>query len=71
MALSLEATRVSGEFAACNLYRGPVFFQAEGPAGGCYDVAQACLDKGFFYVSNHGISLGLIDAVFKEDRTLL
>jgi isopenicillin N synthase-like dioxygenase len=29
---------------------------------------RACLDKGFFYVSNHGIPAGLIDAVFEEAR---
>src|ERR1700722_18363252 len=26
----------------------------------------ACLDKGFFYISNHGVSEALIDDVFKE-----
>ena len=26
----------------------------------------ACLDKGFFYIRNHGISEPLVDAVFKE-----
>jgi isopenicillin N synthase-like dioxygenase len=29
---------------------------------------DACLDKGFFYVSNHGIPAGLIEAVFAEAR---
>jgi isopenicillin N synthase-like dioxygenase len=29
---------------------------------------QACLDKGFLYVSNHGIPQGLIDAVLAEAR---
>lgn len=29
---------------------------------------NACIDKGFFYVSNHGIPAGLIDAVFEEAR---
>lgn len=29
---------------------------------------QACLDKGFFYCSGHGIPAGLIDAVFAETR---
>jgi isopenicillin N synthase-like dioxygenase len=29
---------------------------------------DACLDKGFFYVSNHGIPTGLIEAVFAEAR---
>jgi len=28
----------------------------------------ACLDKGFFYVSGHGIPAGLIDAVFGEAK---
>lgn len=27
---------------------------------------DACLDKGFFYVSNHGIPTGLIEVVFEE-----
>jgi isopenicillin N synthase-like dioxygenase len=29
---------------------------------------DACLDKGFFYVSNHGIPIGLIEAVFEEAK---
>jgi len=29
---------------------------------------DACLDKGFFYVSKHGIPAGLIEAVFEEAR---
>ncbi|MBV8925081.1 MAG: isopenicillin N synthase family oxygenase [Bradyrhizobium sp.] len=29
---------------------------------------SACLDKGFFYVSNHGIPAGLIEAVVDEAR---
>jgi isopenicillin N synthase-like dioxygenase len=28
----------------------------------------ACLDNGFFYVANHGVPAGLIDAVFKEAK---
>jgi isopenicillin N synthase-like dioxygenase len=31
-------------------------------------IREACLDKGFFYVSNHGIPAGLIEAVFEEAR---
>ena len=30
------------------------------------ELRAACLDKGFFYVSGHGIPAGLIDAVFTE-----
>ncbi|MBU2935151.1 MULTISPECIES: isopenicillin N synthase family dioxygenase [Pacificibacter] len=30
----------------------------------------ACLDKGFFYCSGHGIPQGLIDAAFQEARAL-
>lgn len=30
----------------------------------------ACLDKGFFYCSGHGISQGLIDAAFAQTRAL-
>jgi len=29
---------------------------------------EACLDNGFFYVVNHGVPAGLIDAVFIETR---
>lgn len=29
---------------------------------------KACLDKGFFYASDHGIPVGLIDAVFAETK---
>jgi isopenicillin N synthase-like dioxygenase len=28
----------------------------------------ACLDKGFFYIANHGVPAGLIEAVFSESR---
>lgn len=30
----------------------------------------ACLDKGFFYCSGHGVPQGLIDAAFQETRAL-
>lgn len=29
---------------------------------------DACLDKGFFYVTGHGVPQGLIDAVFAENK---
>ena len=32
------------------------------------ELRDACLDKGFFYVSNHGVPAGLIEAVFEETR---
>lgn len=32
------------------------------------ELRAACLDKGFYYVSEHGIPAGLIDAVFEEAK---
>lgn len=32
------------------------------------ELRAACLDKGFFYVAEHGIPAGLIDAVFAEAK---
>jgi isopenicillin N synthase-like dioxygenase len=29
----------------------------------------ACLDNGFFYVANHGVPAGLMEAVFTEAKT--
>ena len=29
---------------------------------------EACIDKGFFYIANHGVPAGLIDAVFAESK---
>jgi isopenicillin N synthase-like dioxygenase len=29
---------------------------------------EACLDNGFFYVANHGVPAGLVDAVFAETK---
>ncbi|KAK1311975.1 Mugineic-acid 3-dioxygenase [Acorus calamus] len=31
---------------------------------------QACLDSGFFYVINHGISQGFMDEVFAHSKRL-
>lgn len=31
---------------------------------------EACLDKGFFYCTGHGVPAGLIDAVFAETKAL-
>ena len=30
------------------------------------DLRAACLDKGFFYITNHGVSEALVDDVFRE-----
>lgn len=34
------------------------------------ELAQACLDTGFFYIRNHGISRALVEAVFHQSRLL-
>uniref|UniRef100_A0A804RBG8 Non-haem dioxygenase N-terminal domain-containing protein n=1 Tax=Zea mays TaxID=4577 RepID=A0A804RBG8_MAIZE len=33
-----------------------------------YLVAQACVEHGFFYVTNHGVDRGLLEAVFAESK---
>lgn len=33
-------------------------------------MVKACLDSGFFYVVNHGISEEFMDEVFAQSRTL-
>jgi isopenicillin N synthase-like dioxygenase len=32
------------------------------------NLRAACLDRGFFYIRNHGVSAALIDALFEETR---
>lgn len=65
MASALEAARVS----AASL---PIIDIA-GLSGSLADrqrvgarLRAACLDKGFFYISNHGVSEALVDDVFRE-----
>ena len=31
-------------------------------------IAQACLDTGFFYITNHGVPQSLIDDTFAQSR---
>jgi isopenicillin N synthase-like dioxygenase len=68
MALSLEATRVSGESLPVISIESLSSSRLKDRQGVAAMLREACLDKGFFYVSNHGISLGLIDAVFEETK---
>ncbi len=66
MATTLEASRVS----ATSLPVISVGDLSSSDAGRRMAVGAAlraaCLDKGFFYVSDHGIPAGLIEAVFAE-----
>jgi isopenicillin N synthase-like dioxygenase len=32
-------------------------------------IRDACLNVGFFYVKNHGVNLGTVDATFAQSRT--
>jgi isopenicillin N synthase-like dioxygenase len=70
MALSLEATRVSGDTLPVISVEGLSSSKLKDRQDVASMLREACLDKGFFYVSNHGIPLGLIDAVFEETKRL-
>jgi isopenicillin N synthase-like dioxygenase len=70
MALSLEAIRVSGDSLPVISVEGLSSSKLKERQDVASMLREACLDKGFFYISNHGISLGLIDAVFKETKRL-
>lgn len=68
MLSALDAVRVSGSSLPVIAVGG---LSASDPArrrGVGMELRAACLDKGFFYVSGHGIPAGLIDAVFAEAK---
>ena len=68
MAQALEATHVSGDalpiISAQGLSSSHLLDRLRVAAA----LREACLDKGFFYVSDHGIPAGLIEAVFAETK---
>ena len=68
MSSALDAVRVSGSslpvIAVGGLSSSDVAHRRSVGA----ELRAACLDKGFFYVSGHGIPAGLIDAVFSETK---
>jgi isopenicillin N synthase-like dioxygenase len=62
----LEATRVSpASLSVIDVSRLSSKSAADRRAVGA-ELRAACLDKGFFYIGNHGVSELLVDNVFKE-----
>jgi isopenicillin N synthase-like dioxygenase len=66
MALALEAVHVSGSSLPVISVAGLSSADPGRRRRVGADLRDACLDKGFFYVSDHGIPAGLIEAVFAE-----
>ena len=58
MSVSIPVIDISGLFSADVKERQMVAQQMK----------QACEDKGFFYISNHGIATELQQAVFKQSK---
>ena len=68
MSYTLDATRVSEANLPVIAVQGLSSAKLADRQRVAAALRDACLDKGFFYVSNHGIPAGLIEAVFAEAR---
>ena len=66
MANALEAARVSPASLPVIDISGLSSASAADRRAVGAQLRAACLDKGFFYIKNHGVPEGLVDSVFKE-----
>jgi isopenicillin N synthase-like dioxygenase len=68
MASSLDAVHLAGSSLPIIPVSGLSFANPKQHQRVAADLRCACLDRGFFYICDHGIPEGLIDAVFVEAK---